>query len=141
MRGALYNLYPSISPDSEDMAHITLRGMRFHAYHGTHPYEREVPQEFSVDVDLEADLSKAQVSDMLQDTIDYTRICNIVRRVMTGMRFNLLESLAYRIGESILKESPGINSITVRVCKLHPPMNGPGSVEVTLTLNRNELKG
>lgn len=114
--------------------------MRFHAYHGTHAYEREVPQEFQVDLEFEADLAKAQHSDALQDTIDYTAISAVVRGVITGMRFNLLESLTHKIAEAVLREFPTIASVDVRVCKLHPSMNGLGSVEVRLSLDRARLK-
>lgn len=114
--------------------------MRFHAYHGTHAYEREVPQEFQVDLEFDADLAKAQRSDALQDTIDYTAISSVVGSVITGTRFNLLESLTHRIAEAVLREFPTIMSVDVKVCKLHPPMNGLGSVEVRLTLDRSRLK-
>lgn len=121
------------------MARIALRGMRFHAYHGTHPYEREVPQEFQVDIEFAADLAKAERSDALSDTIDYTAISSTVRKVITGMRFNLLESLTRTIAEAVLSEFKDISSIKVRVCKVHTPMNGVGSVEVELSLDRSRM--
>jgi len=122
------------------MTRIALNGMRFHAYHGTHSYEREVPQEFQVDIEYTADLSRAERSDALADTIDYTAISSTVRKVITSMRFNLIESLTRTIAEAILKEFPPIESVRVRVCKVHPPMNGLGSVEVELSLERGGLK-
>lgn len=118
------------------MSRIILQGMRFHAYHGTRPYEREVPQEFRVDVDLTGDFSVAERSDALADALDYTRVYATVRGIITTRRFNLLEALARAIADALLSGFERISEARVRVRKMQPPLNGVGSVAVEVTVNR-----
>jgi 7,8-dihydroneopterin aldolase/epimerase/oxygenase len=98
------------------MDRIELRGMSFQGRHGVRPAEREQPQEFKVDVDIEADLAGASRSDQLADTIDYTKVRRIAREVIEGPPANLLETLAGRIAHQVL-EVPGVESVSVRVIK------------------------
>ena len=98
------------------MDRIELRGMTFQGRHGVRPAEREQPQEFNVDVDVEADLARPSRSDQLADTIDYTKVRRIAREVIEGPPANLLETLAGRIAQQVL-EVPGVESVSVRVAK------------------------
>ena len=100
---------------------IELRGMSFLGRHGARAAEREQPQEFKVDVELEADLTRPAQSDDLADTIDYTKIRRIAREVIEGPPAHLLESLAGRIAEQVL-QLPGVESVSVRIAKRPPSM-------------------
>ena len=98
------------------MDRIELRGMSFQGRHGVRPAEREQPQEFRVDVEVEADLSRAASTDQVADTIDYTKLRRIARDVIEGPPASLLEALAGRIAERAL-ELPGVVSVSVRIAK------------------------
>ena len=98
------------------MDRIELRGMTFQGRHGVRSAEREQPQEFKVDVDVEADLSRASRSDEVADTIDYTKLRRIARAVIEGPPASLLETLAGRIAEQML-DLPGVTSVSVRIAK------------------------
>jgi dihydroneopterin aldolase len=98
------------------MDRIELRGMAFQGRHGVRPAEREQPQEFRVDLEIEADLSEAGSSDRLADTVDYTRARAAAREVIEGEPRQLLESLADAIARRVL-ELPRVEAVAVRVAK------------------------
>jgi len=98
------------------MDRIELRGMAFQGRHGVRPAEREQPQEFRVDVEVEADLSAAGASDRLADTVDYTQLRAAARDVIEGAPKALLESLANAIVQRVL-ELPRVQAVSVTVTK------------------------
>src|SRR6267378_7659791 len=92
------SLFPTI--DAMDQAdRIELRGMSFLGRHGVRPVEREQPQEFEVDIEVETDLAEAGRTDLLADTVDYTQVRAAARAVIEGPPAKLLETLAGRIAE------------------------------------------
>lgn len=119
---------------------ITVTGMVFQACHGAWEGEHCYPQRFEVDVTILADLSKAASSDNLRDTVDYNRIYEITREVITGPPRNLLEHLAARIAERCLA-LPLVEAATVKIRKPSAPMSGPVSaVEVEISLIRDHAQ-
>ena len=100
---------------------LELRGLRVTGVHGALPEEQTRAQPFEVDLDIVADLSVAGRSDALADTLDYGAVVEMVAKVVTGERFQLLERLAERIAEVVL-EDPRATSVRVAVRKLRPPV-------------------
>lgn len=98
------------------MDRIELRGMAFQGRHGVRPAEREQPQEFKVDIEVEADLAEAGRTDRLADTVDYTQVRAAAKSVIEGPPAKLLETLAGGIAERVL-QMPGVASVSVRVAK------------------------
>src|SRR6058998_3594694 len=74
----------SVFPTIGGMDRIELRGMSFQGRHGVRPAEREQPQEFKVDIEVDADLARAGESDKLADTVDYTAVRAAAREVIEG---------------------------------------------------------
>jgi dihydroneopterin aldolase len=89
---------PGVDPPDR----IELRGLRALGIHGVLPEERERPQPFEVDIDLEVDLRRAGRSDDLADTVDYGAVAGAVAAAVAGPRLDLLESLAERIAGAVL---------------------------------------
>lgn len=100
---------------------ILIRGLRASGCHGVLPEEQTRPQDFSVDLEIEADLRPAGLSDELGDTVDYGAVADEVARVVTVEHHALLERLAERISEVVLVH-PEVHAVTVTVTKLHPPV-------------------
>ncbi len=100
---------------------IELRGLRALGICGVLPEEQERPQPLEVDVDIEADLTAAGMSDDLDDTVDYGAVCELVERVITTETFFLIERLAERIAELILSDDR-VLAVTVAVRKTRPPV-------------------
>ena len=76
------------------MDRILLEGMSFQGRHGVRPAERERPQEFKVDIELDCDLSEPGKSDRIEDTVDYRQVHTIAKEVIEGDSKQLLETLA-----------------------------------------------
>jgi dihydroneopterin aldolase len=100
---------------------IQLRGLRVVGVCGVLPEERERPQPFEVDLDIEADLSAAGASDALADTLDYGGIADAVAAVVQASACQLLERLAELIASTVLREARA-DAVTVTVRKLRPPV-------------------
>ena len=95
------------------MDKIVLKNMAFYGYHGNLESEQAQGQRFFVDVEITTDLTKAGQSDLLEDSINYVEVYEIVESVMTGEKRNLLERLGALIADSLYQGIVGL-SVTVR---------------------------
>jgi dihydroneopterin aldolase len=102
---------------------IILHNMIFRGFHGTLAAERELGQQFEVDVELHLDLSRAIASDDLRDTADYSRAHTIAREEVEQRQYQLVEKLAGSIAQRVLDELP-IAAVVVRVRKPHVSLPG-----------------
>ena len=106
------------------MDSMFLRGMRFIARHGVLPHEREIPQSFTVDVELGLDLRAAGESDDLDDTVNYAAVYHAVSSIMNGAPKQLIESLAEEIAEDLLRQFSPLRRVRVTVHKPAAPIGG-----------------
>ena len=104
-----------------DVDLIELRGLTALGVCGALPEEQDRAQPLEVDLDIRCDLAAAGASDDLDDTVDYGAVCELVERVVTTERFQLLERLAARIAEVVLSDDR-VLGVTVAVRKLRPPV-------------------
>lgn len=102
---------------------IRLSEMRFHAFHGVLPHEREVGTEFVVNLLLDVDVSQAIESDRVEDTVNYAHLYELVKEEMS-IPSHLIEHVAGRIGKSIKQRYPQVSALEIRVAKMLPPVNG-----------------
>lgn len=120
------------------MDRISLKNMRFFAYHGCYPSEKEIGQLFEVDVDLFCDLSLPGISDCLVDTINYLSVFTKIKLIVETESFNLLEKVAQKISDVALAEH-GVVSVVVRVRKPGVALGGVlDSVEIEVS--RSNIK-
>ncbi len=105
------------------MDKIHVQGIQFFGRHGVTPAEREVGQRFVVDVELKLDLARPGASDRLEDTVNYVAVHDLVQAIGRGAPATLLEALAERIAQAVLKRF-GPKEVTVRVRKPAPPIDG-----------------
>jgi 7,8-dihydroneopterin aldolase/epimerase/oxygenase len=87
---------------------------------GVGEFEKEAVQKVTLDVDLFFDISKPARSDHIGDTVDYQQVYELIREISEERSYHLVEALAYRICNSILKEF-SIERVRVRVRKLNLP--------------------
>ena len=105
------------------MGIIKVKNIRVYAYHGCLDEEGKIGSEYRVDLSVKADLKKSAKSDKLNDTVDYVHLNKIVKEEM-AIRTKLLETVADKILDKILKEIPLVKSATVDVSKINPPIGG-----------------
>ncbi|HID07426.1 MAG TPA: dihydroneopterin aldolase [Armatimonadetes bacterium] len=103
---------------------IIIKGMQFYGHHGCTPSERKLGQQIIVDVAMSLDLSRAGESDSLRHTVNYVSVYELVRESVTENQYRLIESLAARIADSILRNFKAVNSVDVEVRKVNPPVGG-----------------
>ena len=102
---------------------INIEGIRLYAYHGCLDEESRIGQEYRVDVYFDFDFEKAANSDNLEETIDYCVVYEIVKAQMQ-IRSKLIEHVAKRIKDELIKTFSQAEKIRVKVTKFNPPMNG-----------------
>jgi dihydroneopterin aldolase len=100
---------------------IEIRGLRALGVIGVCPEERERLQPFELDIDLEADLSKAGESDDLHDTIDYGVAVAVAEKVVQTEQHLLLERVVQRIAEDLLALQH-VDGVRITIRKVRPPL-------------------
>ena len=101
--------------------YISLRNVRFHAFHGVLPQERQVGGDFLVTVRVGYPLERAMETDRVDDTLDYSALYALVEREMSEPS-QLLEHVAGRIVKAITVSFPAATSVDLELTKLNPPM-------------------
>ncbi len=114
---------------------ITVNNIRVYAFHGCLKEESIVGSDYRVDISVDADLSKAAISDHLVDTVDYVHLNHIVKEEM-AIKAQLLEHVGKRIIDRIFLEIPMAITAKVSVSKINPPIGGDVAM-VTVTLQEN----
>ncbi len=116
---------------------IEIRGLRALGIIGVNPEERNRPQPFELDLDLEADLALAGKSDQLADTVDYGTAVAVAETVVRTERHLLLERVAQRIADELLALDR-IDAVTVTIRKIRPPVpQDVATAAVTITRRRS----
>jgi len=103
---------------------LKIQNAVFYAYHGVMSEEQNLGRKFEVDVELEYDFSKAAETDKLEYAVNYEKVYQSLREILTENKFYLVEKLAYLIGKKILDKFQNVEAVNVRVRKLHPPVGG-----------------
>jgi dihydroneopterin aldolase len=116
---------------------IEIRDLRVLGVHGVLPEERERAQPFSVDIVAWVDMTAAQGSDALADTVDYGVLAQVAADVVSQRSFQLLEALAGRLAQALLIVDARVQAVEVTVRKLRPPLAlDLGSTGVTVVRSR-----
>ncbi len=112
------------------MLTIHLKNLHFHSRHGLFPEEKTSGADFEVNLDVSF-LPQNSVQ-LLQDTIDYVPVYNIVSERM-NIPTALIETVAENIIEAIFISDERIRKVSVNIIKLNPPLvNFQGKVAITL---------
>lgn len=115
---------------------ISLRGLRVHGRHGVLAAERELGQEFVVDVTLFLDTAPAAAGDDLTRTVHYGELAEELAGVVGGEPVDLIETLAQRLADVCLAREL-VQAAEVSVHKPAAPIPLPfDDVIVTITRGR-----
>ena len=120
---------------------LSLLGMRLDGRHGVLAHEKETAQPFEVDLVLHADLERAAKEDDLAGTADYAALFDLVRGIVEGPPFDLIEALAGAIARAVLAATDPrtVGGVEVRVRKPKAPIDGAfETVEAALIRRRPE---
>ncbi len=93
-----------------------IKNLRLRAIIGAYDIERNVKQNVILNISYAFDASKAQLSDNLEDTIDYQELVKVIAERVEESRFYLVERLADYIA-TLVMENKRIVWVKVRVEK------------------------
>lgn len=109
---------------------IQLHRLRFFATHGVFAEEEKTGNEFEVNLSLTVPAPE-EGAVTIQNTINYADVYQLVNAHFCR-REALLESIAVSIAGSLKEAFPLLQSVSVQIAKLHPPIAAfTGSVSVT----------
>lgn len=115
------------------MSTISIEQMEFYAYHGCFAEEQIIGTRFLVDLYLDTDTGKAELSDELGDTVNYQEVYLLVKKEME-LKSKLLEHVGRRILNSIKDRFPQVTSASIKISKMNPPLGGKmKSVSLTIS--------
>lgn len=104
---------------------IQIEGLELRGFHGALEEEKRKGQPFLFDVELLAHDAGVR-TDMLGDTVDYTKVVDCIREISDGKRFNLIEALAAAIADALLERFP-VSRARVRVRKPEVRLDAPAA--------------
>lgn len=103
------------------MLTIALARIEFDGRHGATAVERRTTRKFEVDVELDVEVAAAETSDQLDDTVDYSRVAEVIVGIGVGEPHHLLESLARRMIDNLRAQFPSVRQVRLALRKLNPP--------------------
>jgi 7,8-dihydroneopterin aldolase/epimerase/oxygenase len=105
----------------ESRVEVDLRGLSIYTHHGVSDAEQEIGQRLEFDISFDVPDCDAVLTDRIEDTVDYSAVCDIVALAATERSYRTLERLAQVVGERLM-ERYGCNSVRVRAAKPEPPL-------------------
>jgi dihydroneopterin aldolase len=119
---------------------IRIKKATFYAYHGVLSEEQSVGGKFEADVDIYTDFSEAARKDSLKQTIDYDKVYKFMYQLVLEQKYYLIEALAMKVADELLKKFSQVTKVAVRVRKNNPPLGGVvDCVEVEVIKERSDL--
>jgi FolB domain-containing protein len=116
---------------------IEIRGLRCSVIVGVLPEERLREQPLTFDIDIVRPFASAALNDDIHATSNYAAVIDLVQRLASEGKFQLLETLGYRAAQEIMNFDSDIAAVTVTVRKLRPPVpHDVDTVGVRCTLDR-----
>ena len=112
------------------MDKVFIKDLEVETVIGIYDWEREVRQLISISLVMDFDLTKAAKSDKIEDSLNYKKISKRIIKLAETFKSQLIENLAQKIADTILKEFP-VSSIVVTVEK-PGALRGSRSVGVTI---------
>ena len=95
---------------------VFVKGLTVEAVIGVYEWERAITQPLLIDIALETNISKAAVSDEVNDALNYKAVCDDVSEWCQAIKAKLLEHLAGQIADKLLVKY-NCHKITLSVAK------------------------
>jgi 7,8-dihydroneopterin aldolase/epimerase/oxygenase len=103
---------------------IEVTGLSLYTHHGVTEAEREVGQRLVLDLRLEVGECDATVTDLVEDTVDYGEVCNVVALVSQQRSYKTLERLCSAVADRLLEHFDA-EEVWVKAAKPEPPIPLP----------------
>ncbi|ACL75685.1 dihydroneopterin aldolase [Ruminiclostridium cellulolyticum] len=104
------------------MDKIIIEDLELYAYHGVAEEEKKLGQMFLISLEISADLSTAARNHDLSSTLNYAEVCRVVQEVVQSDKYDLIETVAYKIMEGIFINFHKAVSVKIKLKKPWAPM-------------------
>lgn len=112
---------------------IKVTNLKVFAYHGVLEEEKKNGQDFYLNARVYVDMRKAGLSDELEDTINYDKVCIFLAEVFAEKIYDTIEAAAEYTVQEIMVNFPTIEAMELEVCKPHAPLTYvPENISVTI---------
>lgn len=123
-----------------EKSQIRLNNIRIYAYHGVMEQERVVGGWYGITLTIDYPFARALDTDDVADTLNYASVLQIVQYEMK-IPSRLIEHVAGRIADSLVRHFPLIEGIHLELTKENPPMGGDTEGATVLLDIKNDNKG
>jgi dihydroneopterin aldolase len=107
--------------ESGESVTIEISGLSLYTHHGVTAAEREVGQRLVIDLRLDIGQSDATVTDAIEDTVDYSEVCNTIALLAQQRSHKTLERLCSSIADRLLGDYD-LEGVWVKASKPEPPI-------------------
>ena len=108
---------------AETVVTVEVSGLSLYTHVGVSDAEREVGQRLVIDLRLDVGESDATLTDRIEDTVDYSAVCQTVALV-AQQSYRTLERMCTAIADRLLDEFE-LESAWVKAAKPEPPIPLP----------------
>lgn len=98
------------------MDEIMIQNLAVNGVIGIFDWERNIKQKISMDICIGCDISKASISDNIQDAVDYKKISKSIIEFVSKSEFYLIEKLANEVAKLILSFE-GAQNVKLKLSK------------------------
>jgi len=119
------------------MFRILIKDLNLFGYHGVKESEKKDGQNFRFNIEILINQGSFLNDDDIDNTVNYSEVIKLIKRINSDNRFNLLETFSQTVAEDIMKISPLVDKVIVRIEKTSPPIKeNLKSVGVEYVLDR-----
>lgn len=116
---------------------ITINNAQYYSYHGVKKEEQKLGGKYQVDLDLYYDAKAAILKDDVNAAVNYEEAMFCISEVISNESYNLIETVANEILNSVMERFSFLYKANVRVRKLNPPLKRiVDNVEVEQSIER-----
>jgi dihydroneopterin aldolase len=109
---------------SEPEVTIEISGLSLYTHVGVTEAEREVGQRLLLDIRLDVGECDATVTDRIEDTVDYGKVCELANLIAQQKNYRTLERLCAAIADRLLSDYAA-HAVWVKAAKPEPPIALP----------------
>jgi len=106
---------------SEPLVTIEIVGLSLYTHHGVEEAERTVGQRLVFDLSFDVSDCDATVTDRIEDTVDYGKVCELANLVAQQKNYRTLERLCTAIADRLLNDYEA-HAVWVKAAKPEPPI-------------------
>ncbi|MEZ4907425.1 MAG: dihydroneopterin aldolase [Saprospiraceae bacterium] len=95
---------------------INIKDLELYANIGAATDEKDIQQKIVLNIHIKTDIKDCIINDDINKTINYVDTINLCKTI-SKEKFNLIETMAYKIGSEIMKSNSQIKKLTLTLSK------------------------